>query len=362
MAKWAHYFKQLNDNALSIFRDPSVLGQTQSVESAFQSEWDSKSALAPAITCLIDTELSKGFETSLSSLESCSAGWRYKGVPVFVFAAKVPEIANKQRRDSFYYQVHLKPCCNALSGVDRTVWVANRVQAAEPWQHQRAFEVCHHCLVMTGYQNYRSLSSAEQSELRADFDFTRYVKWHATEYFPDVEYGYWMPGEKLKFFAVGGNETVEKCNHCRWPLPKNSPGLVRDASLFDLNGPTCICCLDGTAKVAIMSEAVLLHAYAQRYWEWRRAYIEEQGLGMIASQTIKFSWSQLSYHFPRKWQPLITVLKQFEPADIYCLAEKGYALLAWPRLRRAIVLSDKDKVGFPGGWEVWTYEEVLENL
>lgn len=362
MAKSSDYFKQLNDNALSIVRDPSIAEPEQSVANGFKSEWDSKSAFTPAMTCLIDGELSKGFETSLGSLEFCSAGWKYKGVPVFVFASKIPEITDQQRRETFYYQLHLKPCCSSLMDVDRAVWITNRAEAVEPWQNKRLFEACHHCLTMTGYKNYRSLSSAEKSELRDDFDFTDYVKWHATEYFPGVEYGYWMPGEELKPFVVGGNDNVEKCSHCRWPLPKNSPGLVRDAALFDLSGPTCVCCLDSSPKVAVMSESILLSAYAQRYWEWRRAYIEEQGLGSIASQTIKFSWSQLTYHFPRKWQPLITVLKQFEPADIYCLAEKGYALLAWPRLRRAIVLSDKDKRGFPGGWEVWTYDEVLENL
>lgn len=392
MGRWTHHFKQLNDLANSIVSglpnakrnhteskntelnsselkgselNSSELNKAEpdnAVLSSFEDQSDVKLLQASVPSCDIETELLKGLETSLHYLEVCSSGWRYKSVPVFLFGVKSGDEHNSQSKAFLYHQMHLKTCCSALEETNYTVWVASDSAVFKHWESTHAFEVCHHCLMMTSYNNYRSLSSDQQAKLRAQFNFADYVKWYATDYFPDAHYSYWLPGEPLKPFEVGGNEDGEKCHNCRWPLPANSEHIVLDASPFDFNAPTCVCCIDNSPKIAVIDERVLLDAYAKRYWQWRNAYIEEQGLGTIASQNIKFSWAQLAYHFPRKWQPLIEALKQFEPADIYCLAENGYALLAWPRLRRAIVLGEQDKHGFPGGWEVWTYREVLENL
>lgn len=362
MSKWEKYFSDLKSISKDFVHEESSIGCALHLE-------NHQINIAEINSLSLNTELIKGLETTFSHLIENTHGWSYNGMPVIAFGVSVTEVADTQQRLKFYHTAHLSACCSALNSSSRSTWITCSSDALKNWNGKDNFEICHHCLRLSNFKNYRSATSSQQNKIKGDFNFREYVKWHNASYFPDIVYGYWKPGTHVVSIEPEvHSETedildIDACKHCQWPLNTHQSHQIKKIKKhLGINYAYCICCLEQKDHNLIVNELQLLIAYAKRFEAWRQAYIKEQKLTQRIPHSIKFSWSQISQHFPVKWQSLLSTFKQFEPADIYTNVDNGFALLAWPRLKRAIVYSNEDKAGFSSEWQVWTYKEVLDNI
>ncbi|WP_143247575.1 hypothetical protein [Agaribacterium haliotis] len=311
----------------------------------------------------LETELRSGLELPLWALDRRGAFWSYKNQPVFVFAVDVAELDDGDLRTQFYHQVHLGPCCEALSDQSRYVHIASCQSALKKWPSELSFELCHHCLFESNYRGYRALNQNQQAQLQEQFNFLDFVRWRSADYFPEQSFKLWHQGRELCDFDTGGNVDACVCVHCQWPLEADSAYFVNDAAaLLGLEQPCCLCCTDKAEPVAIVRDSTLIEAYARRYADWKATYKQVNNIDAATTEWLKFSWGQIAFHFPPSWQPLLDTFKQFEPADIYCDIGGAQALLAWPRMKRAIISDQQQKDAFPETWELWTFSEVLQDL
>lgn len=370
-----------HQDKLKLCSQPAVPEQAQEASQSYRA--DERGSFEGAF----EQELHYGVETSLSDLQRCSAGWRYRNVPVLAFGVRNWLQKNKGLTDASLvrerrlnqnkpkkrelaagidYRAHLTHCKSLVpspGGENYRLWVASNTGALNQFAVlHRGMDICHDCLIETNYHNYSALSESEQDKLRLSFDFVDYVKVNAASYYEEHPLGAWVSGQLFHPLDVSVNESSCQCVHCEWRLPARSSHIVVDEDVFGFKGPICLCCLDRAPLAATTSEAALFSAYIERFWEWKQKYIDDNDLGTLELQALRFTWDQITPHFPVNWKPLLTILRQFEAPNIYCGVDGGFALMAWPRLRRAIVLKDWGKKGFPLNWEVWTYEEVLETL
>ena len=304
------------------------------------------------------SELPHGVEVSKSSLKDLEVGWSFQGIPVMVF--KLDLLPMHHDTASTNVDVHLRNCSVLKKSNHQTLWAINDARAFSEWGGVE-LTVCPHCLELSGYQGFDSHSAADPLLVQNGFTFEHYVQEHSGAYFPDWSAVCWSPSEVPKPLVFGENSQALQCVHCAWQLSAESPYLITE-SIFGVAAPVCLCCLDKAPFTCGVPESLVVKAYAERFWDWKQSHIEARQLSTIESQSLVFSWDQVRPHFPLRWQALIAVLEDFESANIYCGVEQGFALMAWTRLRRAIVLEEWGKGGFPNGWEVWTYDEVLGHL
>ncbi len=366
MSKWEKYFSDLKLIAKDFASEEVLLCHSEHLGQLPSNTNHSHESVS---STSLNEELTKGLETTFLHLTENKHGWSYNGIPVIAFGVNVMEVTDSQQRLSFYHTAHLSACCSALNSSSRSVWITSDSSALKKWHNKASFEICHHCLRLSNFKNYRSSTSSQQNKIKSDFNFREYVKWNNASYFPDIEHGYWKSGGNVVSLEPGTYieseeiPEVDACKHCQWPLtPHQIHQSKRIKKHLGINYAYCICCLEQKDHNLIINELQLLIAYAKRFEAWRSAYIKEQKLTQRIPHSIKFSWNQIAQHFPIKWQPLLSTFKQFEPADIYTTVDNGFALLAWPRLKRAIVYSNEDKEGFSSDWQVWTYKEVLDNI
>ena len=291
-------------------------------------------------------ELRVGIEVSIEDLEPCGAGWRYRGHPVLVFGADAPELSDPKRRQEFFAQAHLFPCCGALETEQRSVWVGTDFAAINKSHGQGPFKPCRACLEAT----------AGRGASVREFNFSVHVRSHGDSYFPAAAC-FWRPGSNALSLQTPGaaSGSCPKCGcasaESHWQLS------AQDAVQLNLPEGTCLLCAERDAEGCLyLSEQALLAAASARY----RFLISQAARAPVAS------WKLAEAILPLGWQPLLRSLqRKLPPPELFLQfsTDTPPAVLAWPALHRGIVEARGEaQESNASGWNLWTRDQIEAEL
>ncbi|SHF63105.1 hypothetical protein SAMN04487965_2434 [Microbulbifer donghaiensis] len=292
-------------------------------------------------------ELQSGLQVSIGDLDSCSAGWRYRGHPVMVFGTDAPELDDPRRRRDFYSLVHVFPCCGALQSESRSAWVGTDLKQINESHGQGPFTLCKACLE----------AAAGRGASAARFEFTSHVRSHGDSYFADSTC-YWRPGVNSLPLQLPADAVEHACPHCGCAAEEGGWHLsADDAQQLALPEGSCLLCaerrVDGCMHFA--SEQLLTAARV------RYRYLVAQ-----AAKAPAPSWKLAEAILPLGWQPLLQSLQRILPAPelFFSFAESASpAVLAWPALSRGIVESvDNEAQQGAADWSLWTRAQIEAEL
>lgn len=290
-------------------------------------------------------ELRAGIQVSLGDLESCAAGWRYRGHPVMVFGTEAPELTDAQRRRDFSSLVHLFPCCGPLKSDARSVWVATDFTALNEAQSRDLFEVCRTCLE----------ASAGRGASPTGFDFASHVRSNGHSFFAGSAC-YWKPGSNPRPLQPPVAEAVGNCPGCGCAAEESGWQLhAEDAQQLALPEGICLLCAERQVDGCLsLGEEDMLEAAWARYH-----YLISQ-----AAQAPAPSWKLAEAILPMSWQPLLRGLQRMLPPPelFYSYGEElPLAVLAWPSLGRGVV-AEPAAEGQDGGWSLWSRAQIEAEL
>ncbi|MBB3062351.1 hypothetical protein [Microbulbifer rhizosphaerae] len=291
-------------------------------------------------------ELRAGIQVSLGELESCAAGWRYRGHPVMVFGAEAPELTEPERRRDFFSQVHLFPCCGVLENEERSVWVATDLVSLNEAQLQGPFNFCRTCLD----------ASAGRGSAPTEFDFPAHVRSHGDSYFA-ASPCHWKPGTNALPLQAPAAEAEGSCPNCG--CASEEPGWqlsAGDVEQLALPEGICLLCAERQVDGCLhLGETVLLEAAWARYH-----YLVAQ-----AAQAPAPSWKLTEAILPMAWQPLLRSLQQMlPPPELFYPIEEDVppTVLAWPALSRGIVVDEALALEGVPGWSLWSRAQIESEL
>lgn len=355
MALWKHALAKLRGAAAGVEKDTAAVlvvaenGQVTSAEEVSaevddgnepaQAEEFDKNALA--------RELQSGIEVSIGDLESCGAGWRFRGHPVMIFGTDAPELEDPQRRREFFSRAHLFPCCGALESEQRSAWIGTDLVQLNESHGQGPFNLCRTCVEAV----------AGRGADPAVFDFASHVRSHGDSYF-GVSACYWRPGENSQPLQPAVIEAEGSCPNCGC-ASKEAGWQLRTEDVRNLGQPerTCVLCAERSVEGCLHFEGEqLLEAARVRY-----RYLIGQ-----AAKAPTPSWKLAEAILPLGWQPLLRSLQRILPPPelFFSYSETAEpAVLAWPALHRGIVeTATNPEQSDATEWSLWTRAQIETEL
>ena len=291
-------------------------------------------------------ELQSGIEVSLGDLEFLGAGWRYRGHPVMVFGADVPELEAYRQRD-FFSLVHLYPCSGVLQNETVAAWVGTDLEQINAVHGQGPFRLCRACLE----------AAAGRGANATGFEFASHVRSHGDSYFADAPC-YWQPGANSEPLRAPASGAGGNCPHCGCRAEEGGWQLAsEDAEQLGLPVGSCLLCAERRVKGCLhLAGEELLAAARVRYH-----YLVAQAAKVPAP-----SWKLAEAILPLGWQPLLHSLQRVLPPPelFFVYVESAQpAVLAWPSLRRGIVESaDSAREAIAEEWSLWTRTQIEAEL
>lgn len=349
MALWKQALAKLRGSADKVPAAEANVDVAEAVvEEAAAAEENSEEPEAGVGTDALARELRVGIEVSIGDLESCDAGWRYRGHPVMVFATEAPELNDPKRRREFFARAHLYPCCGALQSDRRSAWVASSDLGTINDSHgQGPFVYCKTCLEAV----------AGRGASPAAFDFLSHVRNHGDSYFAKKAQ-YWQAGTDSQPLQAPAAEAKGSCPKCgctaeepHWQL---STG---DAQQLSLPEGICLLCAEREVDGCLyFGEAELLAAARVRYSDLLKK----------AAKAPAPSWKLAEAMLPLGWQPLLRRLQRMLPApELFHTYDESMppAILAWPDRARGVIEHGGGAEGQgAAGWSFWTRAQIEAEL
>lgn len=349
MALWKQALAKLRGSADEV----PAAGNTGATEEAATGEpaaveHESDESAGAPVADVLARELEAGIQVSIGDLQTCRAGWCYRGHPVMLFGPDAPELNDPKRRRAFASRVHLHPCSSALEEEQRGAWIASSDLATINASHDGGpFTFCGDCLQ----------AAAGQGASTPGFDFLSHVRNCGDSYFAKKPQ-YWQAGAEsrpLQGPADGSRGSCPKCGCAaeasHWQLNAD------DARLLSLPEGICLLCAERQVQGCLyISEAELLDAARARYGD----------LLQKAAKAPAPSWKLAEAMLPLGWQPLLRRLQRMlPPPELFysCGHSARVAILAWPGRARGVIehRGETESEG-DGDWRFWTRTQIESEL
>ncbi|WP_444885385.1 hypothetical protein [Microbulbifer sp. PSTR4-B] len=294
-----------------------------------------------------------GIQLDYSDLDILSCGWRYRGIPVFVFGL---EYSPSTQEDSFG-QVHISPKCPSVSHYQGPLWASSDFAAVQKSFPRDNLKPCPHCLRHLYSLDIPDLLHKDRFGNVTAIDWLIYARYFAGAIFEKYPL-FWRNGERpQKVTALFTTEPPRySCSICQCHINANGWAInPKLAELSSLPREICLLCAERRARTVLVAppQAAL-----------RAATLRYESLTKQLGSEPQASWAIAEQVVPASWLPLIQKLKTLmgPPKVFQVIAPKILAVLSWPSMKRAIIADNTKEAKLPSHYSVWRKAQIEQEL